>query len=195
MRSSSVANDGNFIITTFRWQWQYGKLCCKVFSSLTRSWWRHDMDMLSTLLAFCEENLHQSLGNSFDIFVVVSLNMLLNKWSSCSDLTLHGAYVSSMQMRWYHFHGRLSWRPWKWYHLICTEIINIWCMILMEIVNLITRTSLPQTINTMRPRQNGSHFPSNIFRCIFFQMFEFRFRFHWSLFLKVQLTIFQDWFI
>ena len=33
---------------------------------------------------------------------------------------------------------------------------------------------------------------SNAFSCM--KMFEFRLKFHWSLFLRVQLTIFQHWF-
>ena len=50
-------------------------------------------------------------------------------------------------------------------------------------------------INTLRPRQNGRHFPDDIFKCIFLKkMYEFRLRFHWSLLLRVQLTIFQHWF-
>ena len=42
--------------------------------------------------------------------------------------------------------------------------------------------------NTLRPRQNGCHFPDNIFKCIFLNENV------WILFLKVQLTIFQHWF-
>ena len=57
--------------------------------------------------------------------------------------------------------------------------------------------SLPlgQGVNTLRPRRNGRHITDNIFKC-FFQnkMYEFRLKFHWSLFLKVLLTIFQHWF-
>ena len=50
-------------------------------------------------------------------------------------------------------------------------------------------------INTLRPRQNGRHFADDIFKCIFLmKMFEFRLKFQWSLFLRVQLTVFQHWF-
>ena len=44
-------------------------------------------------------------------------------------------------------------------------------------------------LNTLRPRQNGRHFPDDIFKCIFVN--KFRVRFHWNLFPMVQLTIFQ----
>ena len=54
-----------------------------------------------------------------------------------------------------------------------------------------------------RPGQNGRHFPEGIFKCIFLNenKYEyeindkFRLRFHWRLFPRVPLTIFQPWFI
>ena len=46
-----------------------------------------------------------------------------------------------------------------------------------------------------RNRQNGYLFADDIFNIFSsMNMFEFRERFHWSLFLRVQLTIFQHWF-
>ena len=47
-----------------------------------------------------------------------------------------------------------------------------------------------QMVNTLRPRQNGRHSADDIFPNVFssMKMFEFRLKFHWSLFLKVQLT-------
>ena len=51
-------------------------------------------------------------------------------------------------------------------------------------------------VNSLRPRQNDRYFADDIFKCIFFSMkiYEFRLRFHWSLFLRFELTIFQHWF-
>ena len=51
-------------------------------------------------------------------------------------------------------------------------------------------------VNTLTPRQNGCHFPGNIFKMHFLErkMREFPLKLHWSLFLKVQLSIFQHWF-
>ena len=41
--------------------------------------------------------------------------------------------------------------------------------------------------NTLRRRQNGPHFAEDILNSIFLmKVFEFRFKFHWSLFLRVQ---------
>ena len=51
------------------------------------------------------------------------------------------------------------------------------------------------SLNTLTPRPNGAIFQtthSNPFSWI--KIFEFRLKFHWSLFLRFQLTIFQHWF-
>ena len=46
-------------------------------------------------------------------------------------------------------------------------------------------------VNTFRPIQNGRHFLDDIFSAFPWMMiYEFRLRFHWRLFLKVQLTIY-----
>ena len=50
-------------------------------------------------------------------------------------------------------------------------------------------------VNTLRPRQYGGHFADDIFKCILLnEIFEFSWKFHWCLFLRVQLTIFQHCF-
>ena len=52
-----------------------------------------------------------------------------------------------------------------------------------------------RSINTLRPRQLAAIFQttfSNAFSWM--KMYLFRLRFHWSLFLVVQLVIFQHWF-
>ena len=51
----------------------------------------------------------------------------------------------------------------------------------------------PYWFNTLRPRQDGLHFPDDIFKWKLMKMFKFRLRFHWSLFPRVQLTKFH-WF-
>ena len=52
-----------------------------------------------------------------------------------------------------------------------------------------------QIINTLRPRQNGHHFPNDTSQCIFLnENVWISIRFNWSLFLRVQSTIFQHWF-
>ena len=49
--------------------------------------------------------------------------------------------------------------------------------------------------NALRPRQNGHHFPDDIFERIFsMKMYEFQLKVRWCLFLSVQLATFQSWF-
>ena len=51
------------------------------------------------------------------------------------------------------------------------------------------------SFNTLRSRQNGRHFADDILKYIFLKkMHEFHLRFHLSLFLRFELTIFQHWF-
>ena len=50
-------------------------------------------------------------------------------------------------------------------------------------------------INSLRPRQDGRHFPDDISNAFsWMKMHKFRLIFHWNLFPRVQLTIFQHWF-
>ena len=49
--------------------------------------------------------------------------------------------------------------------------------------------------NTLRPRQMDAISQTTFSKAFsWMQMFEFRLKFHWSLFPRVQLTIFQQWF-
>ena len=51
-------------------------------------------------------------------------------------------------------------------------------------------------VSTLRPRQNGHKFPDDIFKCIFLnENIHFWLRIHWSLFPRIQSTVFQHWFI
>ena len=58
------------------------------------------------------------------------------------------------------------------FHKISKAILTHWCRDKMAVVS---QTTLSNAFSWMK-------------------MFEFRWRFHWSLFLRVQLTIFQHWF-
>ena len=51
------------------------------------------------------------------------------------------------------------------------------------------------SVNTLRPRQDGRHFPDDIFKCIFLnEKIYFLLRFHWIVFAMVKSTILQHWF-
>ena len=74
---------------------------------------------------------------------------------------------------------------------------NVWLLGYMVIVCLVPVWASPAVdfINTLRPWQMDaiSQTPfSNAFSWM--KMFEFRLKVHWSLFPRVQLTIFQQWF-
>ena len=44
--------------------------------------------------------------------------------------------------------------------------------------------------NTLRPKRNVCHFTDSILKCVFLdKTYEFRLRHHWSLFIRIQLTI------
>ena len=68
-----------------------------------------------------------------------------------------------------------------------------WCMLYSSPINswVVAHICI---MNSLRPRQNGRHFPENIFIFLERKMYEFRLQFHWSLFLRVQFTIFQHRF-
>ena len=52
-----------------------------------------------------------------------------------------------------------------------------------------------QQINTLMSEQNNYHFTGSIFKHIFHEKnFEFWIKFHWNMFLGVQLMIHQHWF-
>ena len=72
--------------------WQYtGSAGMKKQHRSTHPWWCHDMEMLSTLLALCAGNplatggflAQNGVMRSFNVFVIVVLNKLLKKLSSC----------------------------------------------------------------------------------------------------------------
>ena len=66
-------------------------------------------------------------------------------------------------------------------------------MLVMSLMFLPHKHSLCQMtfLNTLRPRQIDVVF-ANAFSWM--KMLEFRLRFHWNLFLRVELTVFQHWF-
>ena len=50
-------------------------------------------------------------------------------------------------------------------------------------------------VSALRPKHNGHHFAEHIFNCIsWMKTFDFHIKFHWSMFLRVQLIICQHWF-
>ena len=78
-----------------------------------------------------------------------------------------------------------------WHHRIYSTLLQAMACCLTALSHYLHKTN----VNTLRPRQNGCHWQttfSNAFSWM--KIYEFRLRFHWNLFLRVQLTIFQHWF-
>ena len=76
----------------------------------------------------------------------------------------------------------------------CLHILN--CIRLSSYINNIpchtTWLSIKHVLNTLRPWQNSRHFADDILNAFsWMTMFEFRLKFHSSLFLRFQLTTFQ----
>ena len=84
--------------------------------------------------------------------------------------------------------------PWCWTSLSfgkCTEMTNL--RYFTRLFSVILHYTM--VINTLRPRENGRHFADDIFKCIFTnENLWISIKFHWSLFPRVQLTIFQHRF-
>ena len=80
LRTSSTASDEHFIKMTFPFD-------CKIH----QSWWHHQMETFSVLLALCEGNPPVTGGflsqrpvmRSFDVFFDLSLNKRLSKQPRC----------------------------------------------------------------------------------------------------------------
>ena len=78
-------------------------------------------------------------------------------------------------------------------HSLCGCALMKWCWCYS---NWSDRLQLSiNKINTLKSRQNGHHFVDDLFKCIYvIENVWISVKFHWSLFLRVQLIIFQHWF-
>ena len=84
---------------------------------------------------------------------------------------------------------------------VCKDLSHCVCTVVTRSANfqiILRLLKLLRYVNTLRPRQNGRHFADDPFKRIFLNenvyIYKFRLRFHWSLFPRVQSTIFQHWF-
>ena len=104
-----------------------------------KTWWRHQMETLSALLALCVGNSpvtgefpsQRPATRSFDVFFDLHLNKRLSKQS------------------WFEMLSRSSWRHCNDYHISIT-----W--------------SIKYVLHTSRPKQSCRNFADGIFKCIFF---------------------------
>ena len=100
----------------------------------------------------------------------------------------------------------MVYQTWEFIIVVCHEIfLQQWCLTIMYIIHTVPTVfcfvvvrywpMLFISFNPLRPRQMAAIFQttfSNAFSWM--KMYEFRLRFHWILFPRVQLTISQHWF-
>ena len=97
----------------------------------------------------------------------------------------------------WNFHNMTQWKSVKLAHWNFGNIQAVWKHTLVhkhQRQDFLQADMIYSSFNTLRPRQNGSQFPDDIFKWIFLlKICEFWLRFHWILFPIVQLTIVQHW--
>ena len=139
--------------------------------------WKH----FYALLALCEGNppvtggfpSQRPVTQSYDVFLDLRLNKRLSKQSR-----------------------------WRWFE---TSLRSLWCHCNGKSTGLVSSSHTwwdyfdpgwSAVFNTFRSRQNGRHFPGDIFKNAFswMKMHLSRLRYHLSLFPRVQLTTFKHWF-
>ena len=80
-----------------------------------------------------------------------------------------------------------------WQHSVGVTHIRLLCSWWDKHTKSEVTMAVGNIINTLRPRQNCRHFADGNFKCIFLSKnYEFRLKFHWLLFLRVQITLFQN---
>ena len=141
--------------------------------SVSYTWWRFDMEMLSTLLALCGGNppvtngfhSHETSNVELWYFVVfggfflLTLSCWTDNWVA-RDFRYHDTHITSLQL------------------------------------NILQQHRLPNHSLTHWGRDKMAAIFQTTYSNGFswMKMYGFRLTFHWSLFLGVQLTIFQHWF-
>ena len=156
-------------------QQQYG-----IFSG--HPWWRHQMEILSSLMAICVANspvpsespTQRPVTRSFDIFFDLRLNNRLRKNREAGDLRRYrGHYdpivmiIASYLLCWCH---KALYVTTGWYQDKHRVMQSVYYRVL---------------VHTLSPRQDGHHFPGafwNAFSSM--KIYEFRLRIHWSLFIR-----------
>ena len=168
-----------------------------------RTWWRHQMETFSALLAICAGNspvpgefpTQRPVTRSFDVYFDLRLNKRLYKQS------WGWWFVMLLCPLWRHSNDIPNLNPLKRAKPTCILIedggrtMGSFTNKHKCKENQLKHHFRNTTLNTLRPRQMDAISQttfSNAFSWM--KMFEFRLKFHWSLFPGVQLTIFQHWF-
>ena len=213
------------------------------------TWWRHQMETISALLALCAGNspvtgefpAQRPVTRSLDVFYHLRLNKRLNKqpwgwwfetllwslWRHCNgicsgigngrqvinrtrDDSVNGSIYVGRQASMNLPLENVKWNEWNAVHSNISNIQYRNCHALgiffffsssFFFFNHDKSTLVPEVVWRQR---DDKHWGRNKMDAIFqttissgfyqMEMYEFRLQFHWSLFLRVQLTIFQHWF-
>ena len=151
------------------------------------AWWRHQMETFSALLALCAGNslvtdefpAQRPVTWSFYVFFDLHLNQQLSK---------------QWRRRWFETPSRSLWRHCNGETGDAT--MTICCLLKLDTVSLNVHGSFGHVavitywcINTLRPWQNGSHFPDEILGAFsWIKIYEFWWRFYWSLAQAISWT-------
>ena len=146
---------------------------------------------------------------SFLNFSVIDIitTVLAGSLESPSNLT----DVTAAQLHWYQSYMKVIFNSlWptdtQWRHRTGSTLAQVmaWCLLAPShylnkcwLISKIQWHSFDHdgNFNSSPPRQNDRDFADNILKCILLdEQFVFRFNFHRSLFLRVQVTISQHWF-
>ena len=172
------------------------------FTDEYMSWWRHQMETFSTLLALCVGNSpvtgefpSQRPGTwSFDVFFDLRLNKWLSKpswgwwfempwhsllWHCNASLSLNKLMIAQTLFHWIYAADRA-------YDIIRSTHMKLYnlCWVMWIFEYMLMSKLLYIFVHKCKF--------SNAFSWM--TIFEFRLKFQWSLFLRVHLTIFQHWF-
>ena len=159
------------------------------------------METISALLALCAGNSpatdefpsQRPVTWSFDVFFDLHLNKCLSKQSWGFDLRCHCAYFDVIVMM---SHCQI-------YYFVMAACSRMqFLLIFLQSLEWFSSMGWPflksserqiSTFNTLKWIQNGCNFADDTFKYTEWDL-EFQLNFHLSLFLRVQLTIFQLWF-
>ena len=156
--------------------------CFHCYYRVMLSWWRHEMEKISALLAFWAWNspvpgefpAQRPVARSFNVFFDLCLNKRLNKQSR------HRWFETPSGSLWRHCKVNASLSSFE------SSYMYVYFFIWLHSRSYKSKTFLPLYFSTVRCKQNGQRFADGIFKCIFVLNGDVSLtKFHWSFFLEV----------
>ena len=154
---------------------------------LNKPWWHHQMEICAASLAFCVGNSpvtgefpsQRPVMRSFDIFFDLHLNKALctqsrHRWFETPSCP----FLCHCNVKW-NLNQNAMFQKITFQNIVCNmaaifsglNMTNEKCSwIITKSLYRVTVTCRQvggTQVNTLRPRQNGRHFPDDIFKCIF----------------------------